>query len=58
MESQFEFYIYAPVLNANNLTIIDTSGNNNGLMDPGEEVTVRISLTIQVIVLLLMQLVL
>jgi len=43
-DSQFEFYINAPVLHANTMTIIDTSGNNNGLMDPGEQVIVRIAL--------------
>lgn len=42
--SQFEFYIHAPILNANDMSIIDTSGNNNGRIDPGEEVTVRIAL--------------
>jgi hypothetical protein len=42
-KSQFEFFIHAPVLNANNMTIIDTSGNNNNRIDAGEEVIVRIA---------------
>jgi len=37
--------VYTPVLELGNFTILDSSGNGNGTLDPGETVTLRIPLT-------------
>lgn len=40
--SSFFVNLHAPVLSIPGLTIIDTAGNNNGLPEPGETVTVHV----------------
>ena len=41
-EGQFGFTVNAPKLNIGKITIDDASGNNNGFIDPGETINVKI----------------
>ncbi|HQQ67503.1 MAG TPA: C25 family cysteine peptidase, partial [Candidatus Cloacimonadota bacterium] len=43
-QHSFPLIINAPALSFGNLTISDSSGNNNGRLDPGETVTINIPL--------------
>ncbi len=43
--SNFSLTGHAPVLSVGNLVILDPTGNNNGLLDPGENVTITIPVT-------------
>lgn len=43
--SYFQIQVNAPILNAGSLEIDDSQGNNNGRLDPGELVTLRIYCT-------------
>ena len=43
-ESSFSMKLYAPVLSIGNLQVIDTEGNDNGRLDPGETADILIDI--------------
>ncbi len=43
-QSHFSVIAYAPEINFTGYTVIDTTGNNNGILDPGETAPVHITL--------------
>ncbi|MGB9917229.1 MAG: C25 family cysteine peptidase, partial [Candidatus Hydrothermia bacterium] len=40
--ASFNYTVYAPILSYMRLQVIDDQGNNNGIVDPGETVTLRV----------------